>query len=93
MVYVSASSLVSKNWPKKQRNDKNHSKEIDAEKGTISVNLSEDEIKKRKSEWKPKESNFESGTLWKYAQSVGEATNGAVTHPGAFKEKKTYADI
>jgi dihydroxy-acid dehydratase len=67
--------------------------EIDAEKGTISVNLSEDEIKKRKSEWKPKESNFESGTLWKYAQSVGEATNGAVTHPGAFKEKKTYADI
>ena len=67
--------------------------EIDAEKGTISVNLSDDEIKKRKSEWKPKDSNFESGTLWKYAQSVGEATNGAVTHPGGFKEKKTYADI
>jgi len=67
--------------------------EIDAEKGTISVNLSDDEIKKRKSEWKPKVSNFESGTLWKYAQSVGEATNGAVTHPGGFKEKKTYADI
>ncbi len=67
--------------------------EIDADKGTISVNLSEDEVKKRKSEWKPKNSNFESGTLWKYAQSVGEATNGAVTHPGAFKEKKTYADI
>ena len=67
--------------------------EIDAEKGTITVNLSDDEIKKRKSEWKPKDSNFESGTLWKYAQSVGEATNGAVTHPGGFKEKKTYADI
>jgi len=67
--------------------------EIDAEKGTISVNLPEDEIKKRKSEWKPKNPNFESGTLWKYAQSVGEATSGAVTHPGAFKEKKTYADI
>ena len=67
--------------------------EIDAEKGTITVNLSDNEIKKRKSEWKPKDSNFESGTLWKYAQSVGEATNGAVTHPGGFKEKKTYADI
>ncbi len=67
--------------------------EIDAEKGSISVNLSDDEIKKRKSQWKPKESNFESGTLWKYAQSVGDATNGAVTHPGAFKEKKVYADI
>ena len=54
---------------------------------------SDDEIKKRKSQWKPKVSNFESGTLWKYAQSVGDATNGAVTHPGAFKEKKVYADI
>ena len=67
--------------------------EIDAEKGKISVNLSDEEIRKRKSQWKPKDSNFESGTLWKYAQSVGDATNGAVTHPGAFKEKKTYADI
>ena len=67
--------------------------EIDAEKGSISVNLSDEEIKKRKSKWKPKDSNFESGTLWKYAQSVGDATNGAVTHPGAFKEKKVYADI
>ena len=67
--------------------------EIDAEKGSISVNLSDEEIKKRKSQWKPKDSNFESGTLWKYAQSVGDATNGAVTHPGAFKEKKVYADI
>ena len=62
--------------------------EIDAEKGSITVNLSDEEIKKRKSQWKPKDSNFESGTLWKYAQSVGDATNGAVTHPGAFKEKK-----
>ena len=67
--------------------------EIDAEKGTISVDLSEEEIKKRRSQWKEKELNFGSGTLWKYAQNVGEATNGAVTHPGAFKEKKTYADI
>ncbi len=67
--------------------------EIDAEKGSISVKLSDDEIQKRKSQWKPKDSNFESGTLWKYAQSVGDATNGAVTHPGGFKEKKIYADI
>jgi len=67
--------------------------EIDAEKGIISVDLSEEEIKKRRSQWKEKELNFGSGTLWKYAQNVGEATNGAVTHPGAFKEKKSYADI
>ncbi len=67
--------------------------EIDAEKGTISVDLSEEEIKSRRSQWKEKELNFGSGTLWKYAQNVGEATNGAVTHPGAFKENKSYADI
>ena len=67
--------------------------EIDAEKGTISVDLLEEEIKSRRSQWKEKELNFGSGTLWKYAQNVGEATNGAVTHPGAFKEKKSYADI
>ena len=66
--------------------------EIDAEKGSISVNLSDDEIKKKVA-METKDSNFESGTLWKYAQSVGDATNGAVTHPGAFKEKKVYADI
>lgn len=67
--------------------------EIDAENGSINVNLSQDEINKRKSKWKRKEPNFGSGTLWKYAQSVGDATTGAVTHPGASKEKKTYADI
>ena len=67
--------------------------EIDAEKGTINVNLSNDEINKRKSNWKHRELNFGSGTLWKYAQSVGDATNGAVTHPGGSKEKKSYADI
>jgi len=67
--------------------------EIDAEKGTINVNLSNDEINKRKSNWKHRELNFGSGTLWKYAQNVGDATNGAVTHPGGSKEKKSYADI
>ena len=67
--------------------------EIDAEKGTINVDLSNDEINNRKSNWKPRELNFGSGTLWKYAQSVGDATNGAVTHPGGSQEKKSYADI
>ena len=48
-------------------------------------------------EWKeakkPKKVEYTSGTLWKYSQSVGPAFKGAVTHPGAFKEKKCYADI
>ncbi len=67
--------------------------EIDAEKGTIEVNLSQKELEERKNNWKPKELNFGSGTLWKYAQSVGSAKTGAVTHPGAKSEKQVYADI
>ncbi len=34
-----------------------------------------------------------SGYLWKYAQTVGSAKDGAVTHPGGGVEKHTYADI
>ena len=51
------------------------------------------ELLKRKQKWKPKKIEYNSGTLWKYSQSVGPASKGAVTHPGAFKEKKSYADI
>ena len=43
--------------------------------------------------WKPRKSNFGSGTLWKYAQTVGPAYLGAPTHPGKKKEVKTYSDI
>ena len=43
--------------------------------------------------WKPRKNEYNSGTLWKYSQSVGPAYKGAVTHPGAYKDKKSYADI
>jgi len=66
---------------------------IDAKKGTINVNLSKKELIKRKKKWKPKKINFGSGTLWKYAQTVGPAYLGASTHPGGKKEVKCYADI
>ena len=67
--------------------------EIDAKSGTINLKISKKELEKRKKKWKPKKENFKTGTLWKYAQSVGPASEGAVTHPGAFKEVKCYADI
>jgi dihydroxy-acid dehydratase len=67
--------------------------EIDAEKGSLKVQLTNKELIKRKKKWKPKKIEYNSGTLWKYSQSVGPAFNGAVTHPGASKEKKSYADI
>jgi dihydroxy-acid dehydratase len=66
---------------------------IDAVNGTIDVKLSAEELEKRKKDWKPRENQFGSGYLWKYAQQVGPAVNGAVTHPGAKKEKVSYADL
>jgi dihydroxy-acid dehydratase len=67
--------------------------EIDTEKGILNVDLSSDELKLRKAKWKPRVTEYTTGTLWKYSQSVGPAFEGAVTHPGASKEKKCYADI
>ncbi len=66
---------------------------IDAKKGEINVILSDEEIKKRKNEWKPRKTNHNSGTIWKYAQTVGPANEGAVTQPGAKAETHIYADI
>ena len=43
-------------------------------------------------DWKPRETEYGSGYLWKYAQQVGPAVNGAVTHPGGAAEKQSYAD-
>ena len=67
--------------------------EIDTDKGSLKVLLSSKELSKRKKKWKPKKIEYNSGTLWKYSQSVGPAFKGAVTHPGGFKEKNCYADI
>ncbi|MFQ5939418.1 MAG: dihydroxy-acid dehydratase [Alphaproteobacteria bacterium] len=66
---------------------------IDAEKGTIEVALSEAELEARREAWRPREIDFGSGVLWRYAQTVGPAAKGAVTHPGARAEKRVYADI
>jgi dihydroxy-acid dehydratase len=66
---------------------------IDAEKGTLEVELSAEELAKRRQAWKPRPHDFQSGALWKYAQTVGDAEKGAVTHPGARAETHVYADI
>lgn len=67
--------------------------EMDAVEGTLNVQLSDAELAERRKEWKPRETDYASGVLWKYAQTVGPAVNGAVTHPGGAKEKHCYADI
>lgn len=66
---------------------------IDANKGEITVALSEKELATRKAAWKPRAHDYQSGALYKYAQTVGSAEKGAVTHPGAQKETHVYADI
>jgi dihydroxy-acid dehydratase len=66
---------------------------IDAVKGTIDVHLSAAELAARKAAWSPRRTDYNAGTLWKYAQTVGDAEKGAVTHPGAQAETHVYADI
>jgi dihydroxy-acid dehydratase len=68
--------------------------EIDAVKGTLKVRLTAAELRARKKEWSgPKDTEYGSGAIWKYAQQVGPAVDGAVTHPGGAGEKHVYADI
>ncbi|MCQ4162556.1 dihydroxy-acid dehydratase [Roseomonas sp. GC11] len=66
---------------------------IDAEKGTIDVLISEEEMARRRAAWQPRKTDYNSGALWKYAQLVGPAYLGAVTHPGGAEETHCYADI
>ena len=66
---------------------------IDAEKGTLEVALSGEELDQRRALWQPRETIYASGALWKYAQLVGPAHEGAVTHPGARAERHVYVDL
>ena len=67
---------------------------IDAKKGTIKVKLTAGELKERRKAWQgPRATIYGSGALWKYAQTVGGAQQGAVTHPGGKAERHCYADL
>jgi dihydroxy-acid dehydratase len=66
---------------------------IDATAGTLDVALTEAELVARRSAWTARRNDYQSGCLWRYAQTVGDAEKGAVTHPGARAETHTYADI
>ncbi|AMX93246.1 dihydroxy-acid dehydratase [Mesorhizobium sp. M7A.F.Ca.CA.001.09.2.1] len=66
---------------------------IDAVNGTIDVALSDSELAARAKTWKARATDYQSGAIWKYAQTVGPARDGAVTHPGGAKETHCYADI
>jgi len=66
---------------------------LDAEKGVLTVDVPKKELDARKKKWKPRVNDYQSGALWRYAQTVGDARRGAVCHPGAKAETHMYADI
>jgi dihydroxy-acid dehydratase len=54
---------------------------IDTETNKIDLLVSDDELAKRRKDWKPRKPNYESGALAKYASLVGSAAQGAITSP------------
>ena len=66
---------------------------IDAAAGTMDLEVPEDELARRRAAWSARQHDFQAGALWKYAQIVGDAEKGAITHPGGGSETHCYADI
>jgi dihydroxy-acid dehydratase len=66
---------------------------IDADAGVLDLEVDPEELERRRQAWKPRVTDYGSGALWKYAQIVGPAHQGAVTHPGMAGERHVYADI
>ncbi len=66
---------------------------LDAVAGTMEVLISDDEMRARHAAWSPRGTDYNSGAIWKYAQTVGPAYLGAVTNPGGSAETHCYADI
>ena len=57
---------------------------ISTESNSIDLHVSEDELEKRKQEWKKPAPNYTSGALAKYASLVGSAAKGAITTPANY---------
>ena len=66
---------------------------IDANKGTIDLDVPVETLDARRAKWTPRTNDYGAGALWRFAQNVGPASQGAVTHPGAKGESHVYADI
>ena len=61
--------------------------------GTLDLNVPDDVLSARRAAWTPRVNAYQSGALWRFAQNVGPAVKGAVTHPGAKGERHVFADI
>jgi len=66
---------------------------LNAVTGELSVAVSDEELARRKAEWKgPRKTAYTSGAVHKFARLCGGARWGAVTHPGARGESHVYMD-
>ncbi len=66
---------------------------LDAQAGLIEAQLDAAEWAARRAAWQPRVTDYQSGAIWKFAQLVGPAHLGAVTHPGGAAETHVYADV
>jgi dihydroxy-acid dehydratase len=66
---------------------------IDLDTGSIVLDVPNEVLLDRKARWKPKPTQYTSGALWRYAQTVGGARGGAVVHPGGKAEEHRYRQI
>jgi dihydroxy-acid dehydratase len=66
---------------------------IDTEEGTLDVEIDAGELERRRKTWKAPANMYQSGALRKFADQVGPARYGAVTHAGGKAEVHCYADI
>ena len=66
---------------------------IDLAGGTIEFLVRSDEITARHAKWQPKPDVGLSGALWKYVKTIGPASSGVTTHPGAVRSRDRTTDL
>ncbi len=66
---------------------------IDADKGTLDLEVDAATLEKRRKAWKAPDNPYQTGAIRKFADQVGPARYGAVTHRGGKAEVVCYADI
>jgi len=66
---------------------------IDADKGTLDLEVPAAELAERLKNWTAPANAYQSGAIRKFADQVGPARHGAVTHAGGKAEVACYADI
>ncbi|MGE3228626.1 MAG: dihydroxy-acid dehydratase [Hyphomicrobium sp.] len=66
---------------------------IDAETGVLDLEVEPAELERRRKVWKAPANAYQSGAIRKFADQVGPARYGAVTHAGGKAEVVCYADI